>query len=357
MEIGGFFPYGKTAPSVNGYIELACPDAGDVKHLMSGRCAIYLCLQDSMLTDKKRTAYLPAYTCETVSGCFVKAGYEIYYYDVDQHLVPEFDETLIDQISFLLICGYYGYNTFDEEFVKKCRSKGVTVMQDTTHTAFSPVGACPHTDYVAVSLRKWMGVISGGLAIKRKGQFNVSPIPAHDVHLEIRDKALRMREAYERTGDESLNKESADAFWSAEWMLREIFDMQEGDSESLETILHYPLQEAVEKRRENYAYLLEHLPENQAVRPVFNELPADICPMFFPFFCDNRQALMEHLAASGIPPKIYWPVPPFIQIENYPGAKYVYDHIMSISCDQRFGKENMKRIVDVFQAYKEKSSR
>lgn len=357
MEIGGFFPYENTDPDENGYLDLVCPDAGDVKHLMSGRCAIYLCLQDSMLTDQKRVAYLPAYTCETVSGCFVKADYKIYYYDVDEHLVPRFDESLIDDISFLLICGYYGYTTFDAEFVKKCRNRGVTVMQDTTHTAFSPVGPCPDTDYIAVSLRKWMGVISGGLAIKRSGKFGVSPLPADMEHLKIRDKALKTRQDYERSGDETLNKESADAFWKAEWMLREIFDMQEGDAESLQTILHYPLKEAVEKRRENYAYLLAHLPENEAVRPVFPELDKDTCPMFFPFFCDDRESLMAYLAENHIPPKVYWPVPPFINIEDYPGAQYIYGHIMSISCDQRFSTEDMQHVADVFQAYKEKTAK
>ena len=75
MEIGGFFPYEPTLETENNYISRTCPDAGDVAHLMSGRCSIYYCLQDIMLTDKKRVAYLPAYDCETVIGCFVKAGY------------------------------------------------------------------------------------------------------------------------------------------------------------------------------------------------------------------------------------------------------------------------------------------
>ena len=114
MEIGGFFPFGKMQEKENGYFERVCPGAGDVRHLMSGRCAIYLCLQDSLLTDTRKTAYLPAYTCETVSGCFVKAGYQIYYYDVDETLTPLFDRSLIDKISFLLICGYYGFSTYDD---------------------------------------------------------------------------------------------------------------------------------------------------------------------------------------------------------------------------------------------------
>ena len=103
MEIGGFFPYEPTLETENNYISRTCPDADDVAHLMSGRCSIYYCLQDIMLTDKKRVAYLPAYDCETVIGCFVKAGYSIYYYDFDNNLVPQFDESLIPKISFLLI--------------------------------------------------------------------------------------------------------------------------------------------------------------------------------------------------------------------------------------------------------------
>lgn len=74
-------------------------------------------------------------------------------------------------------------------------------------------------------------------------------------------------------------------------MLREIFDIQEGDEASLKTILHYPFRDAIRKRQENYHYLLEHLPERSDIRPVFPYLSDDICPMFFPFFVENRDAL------------------------------------------------------------------
>lgn len=345
MEIGGFFPYEDAVTQKHDYMSLVCPDYDDSRHLMSGRCAIYFCLKDCMLTDKKRVAYLPAYTCETVISCFIKANYKIYYYDVDENLVPQFEDTMIENISFFLICGYYGFNTFDLGFVKRCRQKGVTVMQDLTHTAFSPIGACPETDYVAVSLRKWMGVTSGGLAIKRKGTFGILAIPSHQEHLKIRDRALHCRLMYEKTGDEQLKKEGYDAFWEAEWMLRDVFDIQEGDPTSLHMISHYPLAQAIQKRRSNYAFVLEHLPQNPAIRPVFLMLPEDTCPMFFPFICENRKAVIERLEGEGIAPKVYWSVPPFMFIKDYPGAQYIYDHIMSISCDQRFTAADMRKVV------------
>lgn len=55
-----------------------------------------------MLTDQKRVAYLPSYDCETVLGCFVKAGYEIHYYDFDKNLSPVFEEEMIRRSVFSL---------------------------------------------------------------------------------------------------------------------------------------------------------------------------------------------------------------------------------------------------------------
>lgn len=258
---------------------------------------------------------------------------------------------MIPQISVLLVCGYYGYPTYDENFVKKCKASGVSVIVDTTHTAFSPLPACPDSDYIAVSLRKWMGVASGGLAIKRKGTFGVKLIPINKEQFSLRDQALQSRETYEHTGNEDYNKEGNDVFWKAEFMLREIFDIQEGDEASLKTILHYPFRDAIRKRQENYHYLLEHLPERSDIRPVFPYLSDDICPMFFPFFVENRDALIKHLADRHIPPKVYWPVPPFVKVEDYPGAQYIYSHIMSVSCDERFNTDDMQKIVEAFENY------
>ena len=71
MEIGGFFPYQPVGSEPNNYVEHTCPDPGDTAHLMSGRCAIYYCLRDLMLTDQKRVAYLPSWR-------FCNSGYYPY---------------------------------------------------------------------------------------------------------------------------------------------------------------------------------------------------------------------------------------------------------------------------------------
>ena len=94
-------------------------------------------------------------------------------------------------------------------------------MQDTTHTAFSPSGACPDTDYIAGQPPKMDGghLRRAGIQTKRTLWRITCPRGTKNIS-SIRDRALRAREAYERTGDEAWNKKSTDAFWEAEWMLR-----------------------------------------------------------------------------------------------------------------------------------------
>ena len=61
----------------NGYFQRLCRGGGEVSFTMSGRCGIYQCLDDIKRRDRKRVAYLPMYTCETVAAPFHKAGYAI----------------------------------------------------------------------------------------------------------------------------------------------------------------------------------------------------------------------------------------------------------------------------------------
>lgn len=351
MEIGGFFPYEILDEKENGYFNKLSSNIKDFKHLMSGRCAIYYALKDIELFDNKKIAYVPSYTCETVISAFVKADYKIEYYDFDKNLRPIFHEEVVDNISVLLISGYYGFPTYNKKQIDKFKNKSITIIEDITHTAFSYEEIYKNSDYIVGSLRKWMGVISGGIAIKTNGIFNIELEPFNNEHLNIRKKALKTRSEYEITGDDSLKEEAYDNFWKAEFMLRDIFDMQKGDEESLNTIKYYALNNSINKRVENYNYLLENLPNNSDFKPVFNNLPENICPMFFPFFSDNRENILKYLEDNNITPKIYWPVPPFVDIAKYPGAKYIYEHIFSISCDHRFSTKDMEYIIDILKKY------
>ena len=55
---------------------------------------------------------------------FLKAGYELLFYDVSKDLTPIFDERVLDRISVVNLCGYYGFCSYDKEFIRKCSERG-----------------------------------------------------------------------------------------------------------------------------------------------------------------------------------------------------------------------------------------
>ena len=145
--------------------------------MMSGRCGIYRCLLDLAQRDTRKVAYVPMYTCETVLAPFLKAGYQLRFYEVDRQLHSVFDPAVLDEISVLSLCGYYGFSNYDHDFVRRCKDRGVTIFEDATHSILSADGIDPLCDYVAGSFRKWMGVPCGGFAIKYGDNVYSSELP------------------------------------------------------------------------------------------------------------------------------------------------------------------------------------
>ena len=125
-QIGGFFTYEPLPEVENHFLESLCPPEGDLGYFMSGRCANYYALEDICLTDQKKVAYVPVYTCETVLAPFLKAGYQLKFYGVSRDMTPVFDEAALEEISVVNLCGYYGFCNYDRNFIRKCSERGIT---------------------------------------------------------------------------------------------------------------------------------------------------------------------------------------------------------------------------------------
>lgn len=346
-QIGGFFPYESLPETENHFFENLCPPGGGLRFFMSGRCANYYALEDIRLTDTRRIAYVPVYTCETVLAPFLKAGYELLFYDVTKDLRPVFDETVLDRISVINLCGYYGFCRYDRDFIRKCSLRGVTILEDATHSIFSGDGMDPCCDYVVGSLRKWIGIPAGGFAIKRKGAFTL-PVRQPDLtHLSLRSMSMRGKQLLSRkdgqTDPEDLEKLS-DTFWDAELMLRRIFDSYDSDAESLEILRRYDFDRLKERRRINYSYLLEHMPEHPQITVIFPSLPRETVPSHFTVYARDRGKVRDYLAKRGIKTTSYWPQGPMVDTQGCKDAAYIYAHVLSFPCDQRYDTGDMEYI-------------
>lgn len=350
-RIGGMFPLERIKEGAsNGYLDSL---HGDVLLMMSGRCALYAALKDAD-DGRTRNAYVPAYTCETVLSAYEKAGYNMIPYDIDpEGMKPVFVESVIPSISVLGLCGYYGFCRYDHDFVMTCHNAGVTVIQDTTH---SPLFIDDEADYAAGSLRKWMGIASGGVAVKRNGKFSVKPLPSEKEHLEGRYRALELREKGIETGDASFDKEASDVFWETELRLRKIFDIYAGDELSEKIINSFDFNSMATLRRRNYQTVLDNLSTNDGFKVVFPELSENDVPSHFTLYAKDRDHFQSYLAEKGVSSTVYWPRTPLAESiedfdEKFPGASYIYDHVVSIQIDQRYDVSDMEFLASVLNDY------
>lgn len=352
--IGGYFGFQQPAENENRFFQRLCPENGELAFLMSGRCAIYYALQEIRAADRKRVAYLPGYTCETVLAPFVKAGYQLLFYEVDRTMTPVFDPSILDQISVLLVCGYYGFCNYDRDFVRLCKKHHINIIEDTTHSVFSQDGVDPCCDYIAGSLRKWLGVPAGGFVIKTGGQFSRPLLLPDSRHLAMRAAAMLAKDtlngAEQPAAGEKLNAATT-VFWDAEMMLRRTFDAFGSDPDSIAIMNHIDIETLCRKRRDNYGYLLQHLNRRPDLIPVFPELPPQTVPSHFTFYTEKRPQLQAFLTVRGISSTVYWPENQLVDLSHYPGAAYIYRHVLSIPCDQRYGRPEMQYICDCLNRF------
>lgn len=341
MLIGGMFTLEKTGPQLREKPE-------NMIFAMSGRCALYAALLDINLDNRNpRVAYVPAYTCETVLAAYSKAGYSFRFYDVDpEGLKPLFKKEDLDGVSVLALCGYYGFTTYDEDFVKYAKSRGIVVLHDTTHT---PYRFCPSADYCAGSLRKWMGIPSGGVALRAAGPFRIQLKEAEKTHIDGRFKAMEERAEALATGDSSFNDKASETFWETEMRLRKMFGEYASDPVSRQIALSFDFDGAAEKRRSNFSTIISSLNNPVGWKPVFSSLPRkDDVPSHFTLYADNREAFSRYLKSNGVASTVYWPqVPDLKDLSAFPGTAWILEHICSIQLDQRYGEKEMKALAAI----------
>lgn len=316
---------------------------------MSGRCAIYACLKD-IDAPAGSIAYVPAYTCETVLGCYVKAGYKLRFYDVDpEGMVPLFRTEDLEGVSVINVCGWFGFITYDSAFMKECRKRGIKILFDTTH---SPLYFDPLSDYAAGSLRKWMGIASGGIARKQGGPFNVKMMPPEKEHIEGRYSSMELRAKALEENDDSYNAKTSDVFWNTELRLRRIFDCYASDEKSIEIAKHFDFADMKAKRTRNFRILIENARPN-GWRSVFDRLGPEDMPSHFTIYCDDRERMKAHLDQNQVKYTFFWPQPPMVDdIEKYPGAKYIDEHVLSVQLDQRWSESDMMKLISILNAYR-----
>lgn len=324
----------------------------DYVWMSTGRSATRLVLQTIEERNPKcrKVALLPPFTCHTVFEPFLDFGYDIHTLPLNWDLSINVDDILSCQEKFnagvVLVHRYYGFDTLPgfNLIVQSLQRKGVVVIEDCTQCLYSSF-TISHADYVVASIRKWCGVPDGGFAICKEGVFSHKPTQTDSGMVETKRIAseLKYQFLFEGKGDKPSFKAK---YREAEEML----DNQNSYYAigNLSAVIQAELDIVFlkKKRRDNYMILMDGICDVTGIRVLFDTLPDDVVPLFFPVLVEDRETFQDLLADNNIYAPVVWPkednCPPIGDIANT-----VYKKILCLPIDQRYDVEDMKRIVSV----------
>ncbi|MTD30753.1 hypothetical protein [Planomicrobium sp. YIM 101495] len=295
---------------------------GDLIRLNTGRNALHYLMQAKRI----RKLYIPAYICDVVLDMLVKYGHAFEYYGVHADFTPRFEGTL-GEGEFLYVVNYYGQ--LSDQDVVALKARYGRVILDNTHAFFQQSLAGIDTIY---SCRKFFGVPDGAYL-------------ATDTEL---GEPLQQDKSGARMGYLlGRFEEGASAYYgnyveTGNALADEPLKRMSKLTQNLLQAVDYA--EVCRRRNENYVYLAGELGGANGLQPVVPD-----GPFAYPFYAENGVALRKLLAAQGIYVPTLWPN----VLEDAAGGSLEFRYaanILPLPCDQRYGVEEMRRMVGVLLA-------
>ena len=335
--------------------KISLPDIQSIKGTYLSTCRSGIALILSELQVGRKVALLPAFTCESVLEPFLLHGFEVHPFSVSSNLSIDWSNLLREvnmyKPSVVLIHPYFGFEMYydAENIIRRLRNMGIFVIEDLTQSMFSSFNLLP-ADYFVGSIRKWMPMPDGAFV---SGIYK--SLPEDTILSEVKITAM-LHKGYWIHSDLQDNKEK-------EWFrteLREAENLLNArqckayaiSQTSLRIYYSTDIEKMKSVRRENYAYLMEHLDTFADLEILFKELPDNVCPFHMSVLVrKKRDMLQQFLAQHHIYATVIWACPKEFENKINDEARYIYDHILCFHIDQRYNTEDMEYIVEVLRKY------
>lgn len=314
--------------AIGGYFSLELPYVKeyflDGIRLNTGRN----CLEFILHARKFNKVYIPYYTCDVILEPFKKLGIQYEYYHLDIHLEIR-DNLDLRKGEALLYTNYYGLKQrYIEYLAKKFGSK---LIVDNTQAFYArPIRGIDSFN----SCRKFFGVPDGAYVFT-----DVSSAENFD-----QDTSCQRMTSLIKRIDKSPEEGFADFHKEGDMLCDQPIRMMSKFTHRMMISIDYA--KIAEKRRENYMQLHKTLSDTNDLTFFLED---DTVPMVYPYLV-KREGLREFLIKNRIFVARYWPN--VLDWTNIDDLEYqIANHLLPLPIDQRYGKNDMQRIIDVIESY------
>ena len=339
--IGGepWFDVGLFDRSRDNFRDAACT------FLDGGQSALNFIVQSLDFKDGE-SILLPAYLCPSIVRNIRRNGVRFRFYAIRPDLSID-TEDLERQIlrcraKAVLFIDYFGFrpDARTAGFLLGLQSGGISLVEDAVQMLwFNPEGFLG--DYVFNSYRKFLPV---------DGSIVLGPEPrsfeaAQDAYYEYMNLARMKLTAYVKYGIGSI-EEFTELFSKAEESYGKSTEIH-----GMSDISRYLLDrtDAVyigNARRRNFEYLSDALAGSVNIRPLIPKSRlAETVPLGLPVVIDNRDIVRRKLREAAIYCPVHWPILGEDWVQGYPDSVRLAEHILMLPIDQRYGEDDMDRLL------------
>lgn len=348
------------SPKRTDHLPFADPTA---RYFYFCRNAIWLSVKMLNLVGKE--VLVPAYHHGVEVEALVDAGAIPRFYRVDARWgvdLADVERRITDQTRALYLIHYAGFPGPTEAMRRLADERGLLLLEDCALSLLSSDGERPlgtTGDVAFFCLYKTLPLPHGGaMVVNGAKHYSVPPPPAppwtstfsHAVGSLLQNLELRggwlgrwVRGAIRGLGRGTVKAAKVERVATGtQHFNRAHVDL--GMSPLTHRLaLAEDLQAVVEQRRRNYFLLLGAL--RGVAPPLFNELPAGVCPLFYPLQVENKAQVKERLAAAGVETVDFWRFfHPACDASQFPEVAQLRRTILEIPCHQDLSPEVMARI-------------
>jgi len=300
---------------------------------------------------------VPAYNSGAEVDAIVAASLTPRFFRVGTDLMPDLHDMqsrISSRTRALVAIHFFGFPQPLTELTAFCARNGLLLIEDCAPALFSRDGDVPlgTTGVFSVfSPHKTLSLPHGGFLVTNDPKIGLPPEPeeppsSYGIELLPRRlfQGVEMRHPDLMRWARRTFRMQMGANGSSGSKYDESFDPATAHVGASAVVQELALRPnpalVVQARRSNYRRLGSLLPRDGQLSA---ELPAGVCPLFFPFFVPDRAMAIRRLKAKGIEIFPYWSTPhPAIAAGAFPEAEYQRGHLLALPVYQGLSREDVE---------------
>jgi len=342
----------------------------------SGRMAIALAIENEGIGPGDEVL-VPGYHCNSMVTPIVNVGGIPVFYKIQPNMnadIADIRSKLSGKTKALLVTHYFGFTQPLSELRSFCDEHNLTMIEDCAHAFFGKVGDKPvgsYGDYAIGSIMKFFPVFDGGCLVSAKHSLSDENLRPGGRNFELQSLINVLEISFRHNKLNILNWLLFIPLSIKNYLWNRIKTNRHNKGKTIQTApaascggvdfdprwIHVQgslctrilmkflsTNRIVERRKENYLFLMERFSGSELYKPLFRDLAESTVPYVFPLLVQTPDPIFYKLRAKGLP-LLRWE-----QLWNK-GDHNICDisshysrHLIQIPCHQEFTRADLEHM-------------